>query len=139
MLDIHIRKTKISDIPVIMNLLKKTDFLTQDSLYDTPEYFKNSIKQGIFFVAESDDNVIGMIHGERLMCDGAVIWYFVVDENLRSLGIGKMLLNKFQEYCKKHGIKWMFGSADINKRTKAFYAKNGYHFSGKYIEFTKNL
>ena len=50
-----------------------------------------------------------------------------------------MLLVKFEDFCKKAKIKWIFGEADMNKKTIAFYKKNEYRFSGKYIEFTKNI
>jgi len=138
--NITFRKAKASDIPVVMRLLGEADFLTIGSLYDTPDYFKQSVKNGIFFVAASpEDGVIGLIHGERLMGEGAVIWYFVVDKGHRNQGIGKMLLERFENFCKKAGIKWIFGAADMNKKTVAFYKGNGYSFSGEYIEFTKNI
>ncbi len=139
-MSIKIRKAKLSDIPVVMDLLRKTDFLTENSLYDTPEYFERSVSEGIFFVAEMKNvGVIGLIHGEKLMCDGSVIWYFVVDEQYRSQGIGKILISAFENECKNQNIKWIFGSSDINKKTMGFYKKNKYSFAGKYIEFTKNL
>lgn len=138
--DITIRKTAILDIPVIMELLKEVDFLADDALYDTPGYFSTSVEQGIFFVAETrEHNVVGLIHGERLMCDGAVIWYFVVEEQYRGNGIGKMLLTKFEEHCINNKIRWIFGTSDINDKTMNFYKSNKYKFEGKYIEFTKSL
>jgi len=136
---IIIRKTKLNDIPTVMELLRDADFLTPNNLYDTPEYFKNSVKNGIFFVAEAEKQVIGMIHGEKLINNGAVIWYFVVNQNLRGQGIGKMLLSEFEESCRKRHVKWIFGSSDINKQTMNFYKNMGYTLSEKYIEFSKTI
>lgn len=138
--DIIIRKAKPSDIPDVIRLLDEAGFLTDGALYDTPDYFKKSIKSGIFFVAKhSGQGVVGLIHGESLICNGAVIWYFVVDQKIRNKGIGTLLLNTFESHCTKNNIKWIFGDSDINKKTISFYKKNKYSLSDKYIEFTKNL
>ncbi|MDR1337591.1 MAG: GNAT family N-acetyltransferase [Rickettsiales bacterium] len=135
----QIRKAKTSDITAVMELLKTTDFIDQETSYNNPEYFEYSVDSGIFFVAESNNEVIGMIHGEILISNGAVIWYFVVKENMRSGGIGKQLLAAFEQDSKTKGAKWMFGSGDINWRTMNFYKTNGYEFGDTYIEFTKEL
>lgn len=139
-MDIIIRKAKMSDIPIVMQLLEQTDLLTNGALYNTPDYFKVSVKHGIFFIADRPGKgIVGLIHGEKLMGEGAVIWYFTVDKKHRGKGIGKMLLARFEHYCQAKKIQWIFGSSDIDRKTMAFYKKNDYSLSGKYIEFTKNL
>lgn len=139
MTKINIRKAKLSDIPIVMNLLKTTDFINQITSYNNSGYFEKSVDDGIFFVAESESNIIGMIMGELLICDGCVIWYFVVDENLRSQGIGKRLLNAFEKDSAAKGAKWIFGSGDIKWKTMNFYKKNGFEFGDTYIEFMKDI
>ena len=140
MSDFSSRPARDSDIPVIMTLLDDAGFLTPGARYDTPEYFIQSVTDGIFFVAtDSHDHVIGMIHGERLMCNGAVLWYFVVHPDFRGRGVGDMLIIRFQDFCRANQITWIFGSSDINPRTQKFYTKHGFDLSTEYIEFTKNL
>lgn len=86
-----------------------------------------------------DTEIVGFIYGEKLMWNGAVIWYFVVDGKYRDFSIGSALINHFEEYCKRYNIKWIFGASDINKKTLNFYKRHEYVLSEKHIEFTKNL
>ena len=139
MFKIIIRKAQVSDIPGVMKLLKTTDFIDQETSYNNPKYFRRSVEEGIFFVAEFGNKIVGMIHGELLICNGAVIWYFAVSENLRGQGIGKQLLEAFETGCKSKGTKWIFGSGDIKWKTMNFYKKNGYEFGDTYIEFMKDI
>ncbi len=138
-MEITIRPAKEKDIPQVMRLLRTTDFIDQKTQYNSDEYFIKSCDDGVFFVAECDEKIIGMIHGEMLMCNGCVIWYFVVDENLRGRGIGRQLFNAFETECKSRGASWLFGSGDINWNTMNFYKRNNCKFGDAYIEFCKDI
>ncbi|MDR2901814.1 MAG: GNAT family N-acetyltransferase [Lactobacillales bacterium] len=139
MLEIITRKAKMSDIPEVMKLLKTTDFIDQETSYNNPQYFERSVQDGIFFVAEVDHKILGMIMGELLICDGSVIWYFVVQEDMRGQGIGKKLLAAFESDSKAKGAKWIFGSGDIKWETMNFYKRNGVEFGKTYVEFMKDI
>ena len=51
----------------------------------------------------------------------------IIDKNFRSLGVGKMLLDKFEEISKKEGCHVVYlDTSSIHKEAIKFYEKNKY-------------
>ena len=107
------------------------------------KYFKYMLEdcnsqQGKIFVAEEENQIIGMIAGyiqtydERDSLDYScptkgIVVELIVSKKLRSKGTGQMLLKKMEDYFKS--INCEFVQIDVfayNEIAKNFYHKNNY-------------
>ena len=104
------------------------------------EYMIDDLKtqQGKIFVAEEENQIIGMIAGyiqtydERDSLDYScptkgIVVELIVSKKLRSKGTGQMLLKKMEDYFKS--INCEFVQIDVfayNEIAKNFYHKNNY-------------
>jgi len=122
-----------------MKLLHTTDFIDLPTEYNGREYFHASVDQGVFFVAETNRKIIGLIHGEMLMGNGCAFWSFIVDDKFRGQGLGKELLTAFEKECKSRGATWIYSLSDRNEKTENFYRKNGFTFGNAYTDIAKKL
>ena len=97
------------------------------------------------FVAESHDGpVIGWVH--VFVCHlvesepSAEIGGLVVDEQRRSAGVGRMLLEQAETWARMHGCASIrLRSNIIRKEAHAFYLKRGYSIVKTQHAFTKTL
>ena len=120
--------------PYHFNILND-DYREKIYLKDMEEVHNN---QGKVYLAKEKEVIVGLIMGvirrpvkefdyERLNNAGEVI-ELIVTKNIRSKGVGSLLLKKMEEYfqsqnCKTINIE-VFGYNDIGKN---FYNKEGYH------------
>lgn len=138
-----IRNASLKDAPVIADLLKQLDY--ERSVTFVEEKLRQTQHKDDYrnLVVEVEGKVVGVmtIHfWTQIGLDGdtCTISFFVVDENTRSLGIGKQL----EEYCTKLAKERgcfnieLYSSA---KRVDAhrFYERQGYKHYEKF--FMKEL
>lgn len=65
---------------------------------------------------------------------------FVVDEQIRSRGIGKLLLAAAEEWARNHGCEAISVKSNVTRnRAHGFYEKNGYVWAKTQASFHKNL
>ncbi|MBE5819475.1 MAG: GNAT family N-acetyltransferase [Clostridiales bacterium] len=121
---VKIRKVKKSDFYDVFNLYKEL-YLAEcpfdDNLninyYETKES-KNKVLKSIksrkktFLVAEEKDKVIGFVDGYMLNYSQyihkvAYLDHLCVNINYRKRGIGKLLINSFEEKMKEQGAKFI--------------------------------
>ena len=101
------------------------------------EEVKNN--NGKCYIAVENDKVIGLIMGCIFSYDEydyldykcpkrGEITELIVSKNVRSKGIGNLLMNKIEEYFKSLGCEYIL--VDVfayNENAIKFYDKNGYH------------
>ena len=97
-------------------------------------------KEGIFFVAEEGNDIVGYVAGERTAGDIAMLHLMAVKNGHQDKGVGKMLLKSFEDECKKNKLKaiFLYGSAG-NEKTLSFFGKSGYEKGTLTHEFLKFL
>lgn len=145
MINVSIRNANLEDITIILNLnnqlfkLEKENF--DPTLVDnwplTEEgkaYFEDLIKNHYVVVATLDDEIVAYLAGTiNEKCSYEEIQYgeinnMIVTGNRRGLGIGKLLIDSFKNYCKEHGINNIKVEASAkNANAINFYKKNGFN------------
>lgn len=136
-----IRLAKPKDCKACHELSKIKELEVADGSYISEDYFKKMVdKDEMFFVAEKDNKIIGYLLGEPLKGDMAFLSLLAVDESQRGKGIGKQLLNKFEEQCKNKKLNpIIFYAPKFNKNTLHFYNKQGYMQGKDHVQFMKIL
>ena len=142
--DLIIRKATIEDLSVIQ-ALNNSLFELEKSNYDPTlvkdwplteegkEYFCDLINNNYVIVAQLNNNIMGYLAGtinEKGSYEevkyGEINNMFIKDE-CRGLGIGKLLINNFKDYCKTNRINNVKVTASFkNKNAIEFYKKNGF-------------
>lgn len=133
----NIREAAIEDKESIFKLVEKfsTSFKAERILFD--ESIKNIIddKSALLLVAETNKEVIGYCLGfihYTFYANGQVSWLeeIMVDEFFRRKGIGKMLVEQFEEWSKSRNSKLV---ALATRRASSFYYSAGYEKSAEYF------
>ena len=93
------------------------------------------IKDGINFVAESGGHIQGYVAAERLLGDGALLHYLIVDEQYRSGEVSLLLFSYFEESLRDNGIKWYLTYA--RPKVASFLEKHGAFIGETYTEVLK--
>ena len=83
----------------------------------------------LFFVAEINNKIVGLIFGEVLKGAGCLLWMLAVDSIYRKHDIGTKLLTYYETVCKERGIEWIFLCAPDS--AKRFYQKQNYSMGKK--------
>ena len=99
----------------------------------------------IIYVATLPNNfVVGWVHAHKyhliMMSPQVLIFGLVVDINYRSNGIGRLLMQKIEEWTLiNHCQTIRLRSNIIRKEAHRFYEKMGYKNTKHSLEFCKNL
>lgn len=146
-MNIQIREATAEDLETIQKLNRKL-CVKENTEFDStvnPEfattacgerYFKKSLENedGLVLIAEDNNNPIGYLVGRieevggfrniSNMCEVDNMW---IDEEYRSQGIGKQLMNEVKKWSIKKGIKKMRVIASYkNKKGIKFYEREGF-------------
>lgn len=123
-----IRKAALEDCESCFKLAKTPEFKYPDGSFPRLEWIKAFVKENqIFFVAEENNKITGFIMGERVTGNLALIHLIAVDKNNQNKGIGKLLLNSFEQEAKKRKVivVFLYGYAK-NEKSINFFEKNKY-------------
>lgn len=135
-----IRKTTLKDVKACHELASKMPELLDAEKEPVPiGWIASFVKEKqIFFVAEEKGKIAGFIMGEIMTGKIALLWLIGVDKNYQDQGVGKKLVESFEEEIKKHGAKAivLYGFKG-NRKTITFWEKNRYIRSSEMIEFLK--
>ena len=143
----RIRIAKNSDLQYIIEIVKEhyADFGDNFNLQKFDSDLKD-IEQsyfatnGYFLVAQSEDEIIGMIAIKPINDKVAEIKRFYVRKKFRRQGIGKQLLKTCLDYAKKQGFQKIILWTDIRyKEAQAFYLKNGFEAVDKRTFFDADV
>ena len=81
-----------------------------------------------YLACKTENNIVIGFIGLKIVLDNADIMNIAVKKEYRNHNIGKILLNKMEEYFRKNNCEYSF--IDVfayNKSGINFYDKNGYH------------
>lgn len=127
---IAIREAVPEDAPAIRMLSEQLGYsLSEEQTLQNITALKQSDNHEIFVAV--DDKVIGWIGMAYTISvespPGCMINGLVVDENYRSRGVGKMLIEKAKEWAREKGMKKLRLRCNV-KRTEAhnFYVTAGF-------------
>ena len=100
---------------------------------------KNNAADGITLVAENEKRIVGYIHASLTVYGVAYISTVGISSLSQGKGVGKLLLNKLEEICRKAKIRkiWLM-VGHINHDAIVFYLKNGYLIEGVMKDMTLN-
>jgi len=134
--NIDIRSATEKDIPILQKL--QADNVPEADGTAWTEYdWLTNIHGGFNFVAESGGRIVGYICGERLLGDGAVLHFLIMEERYRSGKISLALFSHFERLLKDDGVKWYLTYA--RPRVAAFLEKRGAFVGEEYAEVLKYL
>ncbi len=101
-----------------------------EEVITTAEIYKNDFSEKRFdaFVAENENEIVGMAlyYWAYSTWKGKYIWLedFIVREDMRMHGIGKLLFDRMLEECKKENVKvFKWQVLDWNTPAIKFYEK----------------
>ena len=139
-----VRRGKIGDAERVAELSRQLGYPATKKEMTQRIKRLHPASQHAFFVAVSANRVIGWIGvsasqllevPSRAEVDGLVI-----DEAVRSRGVGKLLLEKAEAWAKHAGCKSMSVRSNIKrKRAHEFYKQNGYEHYKTQKAFRKNI
>lgn len=120
-----IRKAQYSDIERLVELLEVLFFIEEDFVFNVAtqrrglEMMLQDQNSRCIFVAEVNQQVVGMISGQTLIstAEGGIsvlVEDVVISQNYRRQGIGKQLLNVIEAWAAEKGASRLQLLADIN-------------------------
>ncbi|MBO9675844.1 MAG: GNAT family N-acetyltransferase [Sphingobacteriaceae bacterium] len=146
-----IRLALTEDIPSIMQLVRKVVPIMRaagnfqwGNDYPNPEVFANDITNGQLWVAELENEIVGVSAittdqdpeyaeaGWDITEKAIVTHRLAVDPDWQGKGIAKALMQQAEEVAKAAGINILrVDTNSENKATQALFPKLGYTFSGE--------
>jgi GNAT superfamily N-acetyltransferase len=132
-----IRPAEDRDIKRI-RALQAQDVMAADGQVWSHKHLNMVMRRGFLFAAEHDGAVVGYICGERLLDNGAMLWYHIVDEEFRGQGIGTLLLDYFEQVLQEQGVEWFIAYSD-KSRVVNFHKKRGASIGDSYTEIIKDF
>jgi GNAT superfamily N-acetyltransferase len=93
----------------------------------------------LFFTYEIDGKCIGFVFGEKLLCNGSILWGAGVLPEYQNKGIGVRLLKHYENKCKEFGITWIYLDGYIetvkpDKMKRLGYSTSNIKYKGYYKE-----
>ena len=136
-----IRLAKTEDCKECCKLSQIKELSVADGSYVSEDYFKVMTEEDeMFFVAEEEGKIVGYVLGEPMKDSLAFLSLLTVEKALRGKDIGKRLLAKLEEQCKKKKLNPIILYAPkFNENTIVFYNKQGYMQGEDYVQFMKIL
>lgn len=139
----NIRTAKWEDTQAICNLLKQMGYPQPLALIQEKFEILHSDPKSQILIAEEEDKVCGFlslyfIPQIALKGDFAKVCYLCVDENIRSKGVGHLLLQQAEQLARQLGCDRMeLHSGEQRTLAHQFYLREGYVDAPKY--FRKKL
>lgn len=101
---------------------------------------QSSNPNGIFGIAELNDEIVGFIYGEKLADRWAMVSYFSVRADVRGSQVYYKLGKWFESRAKALGTKYILIYVDTkNDRLMNFYKYFGFDAGGTYTEMIKKV
>ena len=137
----NIRLAVTDDCSQCAHLSKIAELTCADGTFVSIEYYKKLIDvDELFFVAEDNGIVIGLILGEPLKGNLALVSLFTVAKEYRGKGIGAKLISTFEKKCQENDIKHiMLFAPSFNESTVEFYRKKQFIAGKEHIIFWKDI
>ncbi|WP_457971356.1 GNAT family N-acetyltransferase [Acinetobacter calcoaceticus] len=140
----NIRAAKWEDTQAICNLLKQMGYPQPLAFIQEKFEILHSDPKSQILIAEEENKICGFlslyfIPQIALKGDFAKVCYLCVDENIRSKGVGHLLLQQAEQLVRQRGCDRM-GLHSGEQRTLAhqFYLREGYVDAPKYFRKALN-
>jgi ribosomal protein S18 acetylase RimI-like enzyme len=120
LMGIHLREARATDMPLVKKIFVGTSWNyipeTQKKLLDREkwnrnviEYYESLLKQedSMVFIAENEHHkyighlIVGQTKGTITELSSGYIYDIFVEQEFRGKGVGKLLLEKAENYCRK--------------------------------------
>jgi ribosomal protein S18 acetylase RimI-like enzyme len=136
--NLTIRKAKVSDIPMMIDLLQQLFSIEKDFVFNKDKHkdglflLINEIKTTRVLVAETEGFIVGMLTAQTMISTvegtySLILEDMVVDENWRNKGIGKKLMLSMESWAVNNGITRIQLLADkTNQPALEYYKKLGW-------------
>jgi GNAT superfamily N-acetyltransferase len=130
-MEIQVRQMTDNDAPAVQKLSEQLGYVLSISEIKNNIRETISSKDHIAFVALHDRKIVGWIHAFKALFLGSIsfieIGGLVVDENCRSKGIGKKLIDRIKEWSLEKGINQVRVRSQVKrKEAHQFYLNNGF-------------
>lgn len=141
---VHIRSAKSEDIQAICDLLKQMGYSQPLALIQEKFELLNHDSNSQILVAEEEGKICGFlslyfIPQIALQGDFAKICYLCVNENMRSNGVGHLLVQEAEQLAKRHGCDRMELHSGVQRPlAHQFYLREGYVEAPKYFRKALN-
>jgi len=141
---VNIRAAKWEDTQAICNLLKQMGYPQPLALIQEKFEILHSDPKSQILVAEEEDKVCGFlslyfIPQIALKGDFAKVCYLCVDENIRSKGVGHLLLQQAEQLARQRSCDRMeLHSGEQRTLAHQFYLREGYVDAPKYFRKALN-
>ena len=135
---IQIRSASIKDLDSIVELAKVPELKAPHGSYPSLKWLQAIIKEKqIMLVAEDNNELIGFVMGEKIGSSFSILHLIAVKKEYRKKGIGNMLVNSFEEECKKRKLRGVLTYAHNDNKVKNFFKNRKYNIGQKVIECNK--
>ncbi len=141
---VYIRSAKSEDIQAICDLLKQMGYSQPLALIQEKFELLNHDSKSQILVAEEEGEICGFlslyfIPQIALQGDFAKICYLCVNENMRSKGVGHLLVQEAEQLAKRHGCDRMELHSGVQRPlAHQFYLREGYVEAPKYFRKALN-
>lgn len=127
LIEMKIRRMKISDLPALFFLWKKVGLPISNSAREQQEAVTMiKLNPSSCLVAVEEDKVIGSIFG-AFNGRRAWIYHLAIDPDYQNMGYGTALLKKVETALKgRKATKILFWVDRLNLKARSFYKKNGF-------------
>lgn len=131
---VQVRIAGPSDARQLMAVINDAFRIAEQFFFDedriTFEEVERLFSTGTFLIAEADNVLRGCVYVE-LRGDRSYLGLLSVDPSQQQSGLGSLLLNAGEEYCREHGSQFM-DIVIISVRTELppFYNRRGYVETG---------
>lgn len=139
-----IREMRASDLPGVAELCDQLGYPTSVVTLTKRFATLNGRRGEQMLVAVHDEAVAGWIHVRRV--DGlesdprAEVWGLVVDDQVRSQGVGRALLEFAERWAAENGLECMRVRSNVlRERAHGFYERAGYAVVKQQSVFEKRL
>ena len=107
------------------------EFFVEGNRVDVAEVL-NFLSSGKFLLAESDHTLLGCVYVEpRESQDRAYLGLLAVDPGRQQSGLGSMLMDAGEDYCRALGLRFMdIKVVNLREELAGFYRKRGYVETG---------
>lgn len=137
---IYRKETRQSDLKDFRELLLSSGFFYEYEIEAAEDFLKYQLEDGDesgihYYMAEDNGKMIGFICFGFDSCTQStyLLYWMGIHDEYRGKGIGKVLLQKFEDYVTaKGGKKIVLETAgrELYKPTRIFYENNGYREEG---------
>ena len=129
-----IRVATTADAANITVMINSAFRIVEEFFFDSDRITQKEVEEllgkGAFLLAETDGRLNGCVYVE-LRGERSYLGLLSVDPNLQQGGIGSLLMNEAENYCREHGSRFMdIVIVSLRDDLPAFYHKRGYVENG---------